>query len=96
MCPGQQLDRLGDRAVPGDLTVVGAVQAHDFGEHVRVTLVRLRAGGGMPFPIAGDRHRVDRMNLVAGREQGLHPHTAVGLDPDPHSPSYLCWIELGP
>ena len=36
----------------------------------------------MPFPVAGHRHRVDRVHLIAGRQQRLHPRPAVGLDPD--------------
>jgi hypothetical protein len=36
----------------------------------------------MPFPIAGHLQRIDRVHLVAGREQRLHPRTPLGLDPD--------------
>jgi hypothetical protein len=38
----------------------------------------------VPFTVTGRGQRIDREHLVAGREQRLHPRTAVGLDPDDH------------
>lgn len=38
----------------------------------------------MPPAVTGHRQGVDRMHLVAGREQRLHPPPSVGLDPDHH------------
>jgi hypothetical protein len=38
----------------------------------------------MTFPIPGHLQRIDRIDLVAGRDQRLHPRAAVGLDPDHH------------
>jgi hypothetical protein len=35
----------------------------------------------VPFPVAGNRHRVDREHLIAGRDQRGDPRAAVGLDP---------------
>ena len=66
---GGQLDRLTLVAVTGQRPMVCPVQAHDLGQHVRVRAVGLRARGGMPFPVAGHRHRVDRKHLVAGGDQ---------------------------
>ena len=37
--------------------------------------------------VVSHRHRVDRMNLIAGRGQRLHPRPAVGLDAD-HRPFF--------
>ena len=79
---GDQLDRLGILGVAGDRPVVGAVQPDDLGQQVRVGGIGLRARGGVPFPVAGHRHRVDREHLVAGRDQRRDPRAAVGLDAD--------------
>jgi hypothetical protein len=76
--------------------VVGVVQAHDLGEDVGVAGVGLGPGRRVSFPVAGHRHRVDRIHLVAGRDQSLHPRTPVGLDPDPHPGGYLVGIQVGP
>jgi hypothetical protein len=43
MGAGEELDRLGQVAVPGDRTVRRAVQADQLGQHVRVTGVALGA-----------------------------------------------------
>ena len=36
----------------------------------------------MSLPISGHPQRVDRIHLVAGRKQRLHPRPPLGLDPD--------------
>ena len=38
----------------------------------------------MAVAVAGDRERVDREYLIAGRAQRLHPQAAVGFDADHH------------
>ena len=38
----------------------------------------------MAFAVAGRLEPVDRVDEVAGAEQGLDPRAAVGLDPDHH------------
>jgi hypothetical protein len=48
--PGQRLHHLGLLAVAGHRPVVGAVGAHDFGQHVRVARIALRSGGSVPLP----------------------------------------------
>ena len=73
MRPGDQLDRLGQRRVPGDRPVMGVVQPDDLGQHVRVPSIGLRPGRGVPFPVAGHRHRVDREHLIPGRDQRGNP-----------------------
>jgi hypothetical protein len=94
MGPGQQLHCLGGGAVASDLPVMVMVQAHDLGQHVSISGVGLRARGGVPFPIPGPGHRVDRIDPIAGREQGLHPGPAIGLDPDPDLPGHLRRIQV--
>ena len=71
--------------VPGDGTVVVAVEPDDLGEHMRITRIGLRPRGGVAFAVTGHRHRVDREDPIAGRDQRGHPRAAVGLDPDHHS-----------
>jgi hypothetical protein len=91
---GEDLHVLSDRGVTGDETVVGTVQTHQLGQGVRVTGVALRAGGDVPFPVAGHLHRVDRVDLVAGRDQRLHPWSAVGLDADQHLLGFGVFLEV--
>jgi hypothetical protein len=38
----------------------------------------------MSARVAGHLPRVDRVHLVAGGDQGLHPRAPLGLDPDHH------------
>jgi hypothetical protein len=65
--------------------VVVAVGAHQIGEHLGVASVGLGARAApIAFPIAGHRLGVDGEHLIAGRHQGGHPQTAVGLDADHH------------
>jgi len=42
MSTRQQLDRISQIAVPSDRTVMITIEAHDLGQHVRVTGVTLR------------------------------------------------------
>jgi hypothetical protein len=82
MRPGQQLDRLGQRAVASDLAVVVAVGADQVGQHLGVPAVGLGPGAAMPTAVAAHGVRVDRIDLVAGRQQRAHQQAPVGLDPD--------------
>ena len=84
MCPGGDLDLLGELAVTGDRAVMRSVQPNDLGEHMRVHRIGLRPRRRMPFPIPGHLQRVDREHRVAGREQRLHPRPTIGLDPHQH------------
>jgi hypothetical protein len=79
-----QLDRLGLLRVAGQRTMGGTVDPDDLGQQMRVGGIGLRTRGGVPSPITGHRHRIDREHLIPGRDQGGHPRTAVGLDPDLH------------
>jgi len=56
------------------------VGAHHVGQGVRVTGVALGPGHPVTFPVAGHLQRVDRIHLVAGRDQRLHPRPPLGLD----------------
>ncbi len=58
--------------------------------------VGLGAGGGMPFPMAGHRHRVNRVYPVTGRHQCLHPGAAVGLDTDAYLGGGVGRVQIGP
>jgi hypothetical protein len=49
---------------------------------VRVAGVALGAGHAVALAVAGHLQRVDRIDLVAGRDQRLHPAAAVGLNTD--------------
>lgn len=84
--PGQHLQSLDLGAVTGDRAVVGAVQAHDLTQHVRIAGVGLRPRGRVAFAVAGHRHRVDGEHLIPRGEQRADPRAAVGLDPHHDSP----------
>jgi hypothetical protein len=91
---GGELDRLTLVAVAGQRPVVPAVEPHDLGQQVRIRAIGLRARGGVPFPVAGHRHRVDREHLIPRRDQGRDPRTTVGLDADLHQRLQLFGLEL--
>jgi len=73
-----------------------AVQPHNLGQHMRISGIRLRPRRGVPLPIPGHRHGIDREHLIAGSDQRLHPLATVGLDPDLHPRRSLTRPELGP
>jgi hypothetical protein len=50
MRPGYQLHGFREDAVTGDL-VVGVIELHDLGQHVRVPGVPLHTRGRVPFPV---------------------------------------------
>ena len=80
--PRQELHRLRELGVAGDWAVVVAVGPDQVGEHLRVAGVGLRSRDGVALAIAGSRHRVDRVELIAGGDQRVHEQAAVGLDAD--------------
>jgi hypothetical protein len=51
---------------------------------VRIAGVALGAGHAVALAVAGHLQRADRVVLVAGRDQRLHPAAAVSLDADHH------------
>ena len=69
-------------AVAGDLAVVVTVCAYQVGEDLRVAGVGLGATDVVALAITGHRARVDRVDVVAGRNQGRDPEPAAGLDAD--------------
>src|SRR6478672_12249024 len=77
MSTGQQFDRVGRIAVPGDLAVMGPIKTDDLGQYVGVACVGFGAGRGMPLPIPSSRERVDREHQVSSRIQGHYPRAAV-------------------
>jgi hypothetical protein len=88
MGPGQHLDRLGQRTVAGDRAVVVPVGADQIGQHLDVPTVGLGPAAAMAAPVAADHLRVDRIGLVAGRQQRPDQQAPVGLDPDRR----LSWV----
>jgi len=84
MSAGQDLDRAGDDAVPGDLAVVVPVGADHVRQHLRIPRIRLRARGRVPVPVPGRRQRVHREHQVASRGQRSDEQAPVSLDPDRH------------
>jgi len=80
----------------GHFAVMGPIQPDDLSEHVGVAGVALGARGGVPVPVAGRRHRVDRVDVVAGGSQGDHPWAAVGLDTNKNTVGALLGREVGP
>ena len=84
MATGEDLDRARVVAVTGDRAVVVTIGADQIGEHLGVARVGLRSRDVVAVAITRDRERVDRVQLIARRDQRLHPQTAIGLDPDHH------------
>ena len=72
-------NELKDR-VGGQRPVEADVGAQHVGQHDRVAVVGFAAGDGVPVPVAGDRHRVDGVDLAAGGAQAGHQQPARGLD----------------
>jgi hypothetical protein len=87
--PGQDLDRLGQVAVVGHWAVVVPVGAHQIGQHLGVRGIGLGPRQAVPIAVAADRQRVDRIDLVAGRDERAGQQPTVGLDPDHHLPGHL-------
>ncbi len=84
MGPGEHLDGLGQVAVAGYLSVMVAVGACQLGQRRCVTGVGLGPRGRMTFPVAGHRHRVQRVDLVSRRDQRTDEQAAVGLSGHHH------------
>src|SRR5262249_49545224 len=81
---GDHLDRLRLGAVPGHRAQLVTVGPHHVRQDVRVTRVALPPRDTVALPVAGHLQRVDRVDLVAGGDEGLYPRAAVGLDGDHH------------
>ena len=96
MRPSQQLHRIRQVGVPGDLPVMITIQPDDLRQDVRITRVALGAGGGMPLPIPRRGQRVDSEHLIAGRAERRHPRPAIGLDPDEHPTRDLLTWQIRP
>jgi len=50
----------------------------------------------VPLPVPGHRHRVEREHLIPSRDQGSHPRTPLGLDPDLHPARSLALGQVRP
>jgi len=77
---GQHGDGLGELGVGGQRPVRVQVGRRDVGEYDRVAVVGFAARDGMPVPVAGHGHRVDRVDLAAGGAQAGSQQPARGLD----------------
>jgi hypothetical protein len=77
---GQHRDGLGQLGVGGQRPVRVQVGPQDVSQHDRVAVVGFAPGDRVPVPVAGHRHRVDRIDLPAGRAQARHEQPARGLD----------------
>jgi hypothetical protein len=91
---GQHGDGLGELAVGGQRPVGVQVGAQDVGQDDRVAVVGLAARDRVPVPVAGHRHRVDRVDVAAcarhatSSPRGVSIATGIGspaLSPCPAS-----------
>jgi hypothetical protein len=79
---GQDLDRLGQLAVAGDGAVVVPVGPDQVGQDLGVPGIGPGARDGVAVAVAAGGQRVDRIHLIAGRDQRAQEQAAVGLGPD--------------
>jgi hypothetical protein len=56
------------------------VGPHEVGEHLGIARIGLGSRGRVAIPIVRRRHRVDRIDLVAGRQQRIDDQATVDLD----------------
>jgi hypothetical protein len=61
---------------------------------VRVAGVAVSPRHAAALPIPGDLQRIDRIDLIARRDQRLHPRAAVGLDAEHHVSGILIIAEV--
>jgi hypothetical protein len=66
---GQYRDGLGQLGVGGQRPVHAHVGAQHISQDDRVAMVGFLTRDGVPVPVAGHRHRVDRVNLASGGAQ---------------------------
>jgi len=82
MPSGEVLDRVRVSAVTRDRPVIMTIGTHKIGENFGVARVGLRSRNVVAVAITRRGERVDRVRLIAGRDQRLYPQTAIGLDPN--------------
>jgi hypothetical protein len=82
MLAGQCLDCQGLVADGRQRPMLVTIGAKDVGQHRRVTAVGLLARLIAPFPVAGDRPRIDRVDREASRSQRENQQVLIGLQPD--------------
>jgi hypothetical protein len=85
MRPGQQFHPFGEIGVTGNRAVVVPVGSDQVGQHLGVARIGLRSRRRVAVPIARGCHRVNRIDLVASRQQRPDHQTPVDLDPDDES-----------
>jgi hypothetical protein len=79
---GDDLDGLGGFTVTGHRPQLSPVDADHVSQGMSVTFVALGPRGAIPFLEPAGLQRIDRIDLIASRDQRLHPRAAVGLDSD--------------
>ena len=62
--------------------MVMPVGAHQIRQQLRVGGIGFRARNPMSVPVAGHRHRIDRIHLIAASDQCAHPQAVVFLNAD--------------
>ena len=82
MRPGQHGDRLRQFGVGGQPAMLVGVGTQDVGQRDGITMVGLLARHRVPLPVAGHRHRVDRVDRSTARPQHRDQQAARGLDRD--------------
>ena len=82
MASSENLDALRVGAVTSEEAMVVPIGAHQISQHLGVTGIGFRARDIMAVAIASHRQRVDRIELIARRHQGLHPQATIGFDAD--------------
>ena len=92
MGAGGDLDVLGELAVAGDRAMMRPVLPDELSQQMRIGRIRLRPRRGVPFPIPGHLHRIDRKHHIAGRQQCLHPRPTLGLNSDQHLIRFGCGV----
>ena len=77
---GQHRDGLGELGISGQRAVRVRIGAQHVSEHDRISVVGLAPGGRVPVTVAGNCHRVDRVDLASGGAQAGCRQSAWCLD----------------
>jgi len=82
MGPGQHRDRLRQFGVSGQAAMLIGVGAQDVGQRDGITVVGFLARHRSALPVAGHRHRVDRVDGSTAGPQHRHLRPARSFDRD--------------
>ena len=73
VCPGEDLDRFGRRAVAGDRAVVVPVGADQIGQQLGIGGIGFGPRDVVTVAVVGHRQRVDPIHLITRGGQRPHP-----------------------